>query len=350
MAIAFFVAILIAANITPALSDDAPTVTELTARIRDVIDSRNYTCILSVFRPLTRRGPKEIYYRIHHSDANNLNVQPLTRTPDGKLVKTGVYFVKNAEGRFLIDPIRKLAVQNPRSWGGIHEIMNEGPFSQIRKNTDPEVVEDTLGSRDTWLIRNRGQTSFEFWIDKGSGFPLKFELFSGNNRIFVFEVSELVFIPAAEMGAGLFEIPPEYMRPPEHVQMLDPEGNLILAWLPLVPDIENAPEMYELDSMRAHKLKGTLVFQTAFAHVDTSEVVSVFQVIRPGLAKLIQKRFLGENLNFIAVQKEGVLLLVLGDGDDEFLLSFADIFYRDDEKARILVDRSESAINAQMAQ
>jgi hypothetical protein len=324
---------------TTAYSEDLPSIEQLTLKIRDVIENRNYTCDIAILRPESKKGPSELYYELIHSAQGFLHVQPLTRGIDGKRIKMPVYFIKNDRGRFLIDSDRKVAVENPRAWGGVREILDEGPFRNLRELPKPDMNVKMLGNREALLLTSdNGELFYEFFVDRKSSFPMKYKLFTNEEALFTFEVSELKFIEPTEIDDSIFEIPVGFIKPPREHRFMGGPGRGKPPWLPLVPSKELTPKDFSFDTLRPHFMKDELVYQAVFVHNDTSEIVSVFQTAKPDLVKAIEHHVEGADLNIVTLEKENILLIALGAFDDDVLYNLLESFGRDDKRAKELIE------------
>ncbi len=326
--------------------DSTPKLDQLTYKVREVIENRSYTCLITINRPLSKKGQRELYYELVHSYLGFLFVQPLTRGADGKFTKTPVYFICNNNGRFLIDPDRKVAVENPRAWGGVREILDEGPFRNFMELPSPKITVRTLGNRETYsLVSEGGDLSYEFFVDKSNSFPLKYELYSNAGTIFSFEVTELEFIEPTEIDDALFEIPVGFIKPPKQHRFMGGPGGGKPPWLPLVPSKESLPEEFDFDTLRPHFIKGALVYQAVFVNKSTSEIVSVFQTMKPGLSKTIESHIEGSDLRIVTLEKDGILLIAIGSFQNAALLDILEAFNHDDNRARQLMDAGREALD-----
>jgi hypothetical protein len=114
-----------------------------------------------------------------------------------------------------------------------------------------------------------------------------------------------------------------------------------------VPSSDDAPGGFILDSLRPHVIKGTLVYQTVFVHSsDTSDVVSVFQSAKPEFSKLVKQHFDKADVNIVVEERHDVILLIIGNYDDETLRKFAALFERNDERAINLLEADAEALNS----
>ena len=162
-----------------------PPAADLIDKARETMLKRNYTCIVRIFKPRERRGPTEFYHRILHADDGSVRIQPLIVQPDGRLAETLIYFIRNSQGRFLIDSERMMVVANPRTVSDIHEMLDRTPFGGGIRITGANVLASRIGSRDAWQISLKSAATYRLWVDQGNGFPLKFELAERGGVIFL---------------------------------------------------------------------------------------------------------------------------------------------------------------------
>lgn len=313
-----------------------PPAADLLDKARETMMKRNYTCVVRIFKPRERRGPAELYHRILHSEDGSVRIQPLIVEPDGRLSETMVYFIRNRQGRFLIDSERRMVVANPRTLSDIQEILDRTPFGAGIKITGAKVVASRIGSRDAWQVSLKTSATYRLWVDQGNGFPLKFELAEDSGVILLFEVRDLKFIPQADVNKSLFDVPTGYDRPAWREQMSTPQSSKGFEWLPLVPDESAIPAGMHFTTIVPYGLKGKLVFQAIFVSED-GDVISVFQSQRYGLADHIKERARSERMNLYVDEREGVMLIALGNYDEEFLQTITELFYRDDALARLII-------------
>ena len=112
------------------------------------------------------------------------------------------------------------------------------------------------------------------------------------------------------------------------------------SWLPLIPALDKVPEGFELQTIAPHAFKQNLVFQVVFAGDDPSETISVFETKDPELLEVLSSSKENGKVSYITAQREGILLMVVGEYDEKFLANFISIFVRDDEKAKQLLQES----------
>ncbi len=313
-----------------------PPAADLLDKARETMVKRNYTCIVRIFKPRERRGPAELYHRILHADDGSVRIQPLVVQPDGRLSETLVYFIRNKQGRFLIDSERKMVVANPRTLSDIHEILERTPFGGAVKIQGAKVIASRIGSRDAWQVSLKTSATYRLWVDQGNGFPLKFELAENGAVLLLFEVRDLKFIPQADVDRTQFDVPPGYERPAWREQMNAPQSSRELSWFPLVPDEDAVPSGIHFTTIIPYGLKGKLVFQAIFVS-EEGDIISVFQSQRYGLAEHIKERARSEQMNLFVDERDGVMLIAIGNYDEDFLRAITELFYRDDALAKLIM-------------
>lgn len=315
-----------------------PTAEELFKDARIALEERAYVCIIRISRHKDARGKHEIFQRHYHAPGGLHRIDPLMRTAEGELVGVGIFFVKNQNGRHLVDKDAKVVVSNPSSWGGITDIMNRPGMKSLLSRPGSTVMPSSFGKWEAWLITNEGRLSHKTWIGTENNFPLKIEVMLGKTTVFIYEIAELEFIPLAGVEYALFEVPEDFTRQAVVEAFPMVEGVRDLPWVPMVPELEKTPEGFKFEKLVPLHLKHELVFQAVFVSEPPSKVISVFQTRKRNLARLLSKRTASEGLNFAFKEREGVLFLAVGDIDPALLELFIALFQVDEERAKDMVD------------
>ncbi|MEP0814325.1 MAG: hypothetical protein HRF49_06635 [bacterium] len=320
-----------------------PTAEELLSKVRHTLESSAYSCTIRIVKSRGSRGTKEVFQRIIHVPGKSL-IQPQVRDAEGDLKDVDIYFIRVEDRRYLVDRSRKIAVNDPRGWGGIQEWINIGG-RQAALLENATVSEGKYGSKRTWIVAIPGRMVRKVWISADSGFPLKLELLVDNRKLLTFEVlDDLKFIHVADIDNSLFDIPYGFEnKSPLPSFRHDGAISAANAWRPLVPEFTKIPEGFAFEELIPHNLKHNLVFQMIFTGDDPSLVVSVFQTKNSELAKLLQDKHDKRPMVYAVKTTDGVVLIALGEFEAQFLQEFLDIFHRDDELADELVSASSVA-------